>query len=52
MYNKIVVTPYGLPAGLIDGGEDVEEAALRELREETGVEPAGRDGVEFDHVDR
>ena len=32
---------YGLPAGLIDGGEDVEEAALRELREETGVEPAG-----------
>ena len=32
------------------GGEDVEEAALRELREETGVEPAGRDGVEFDHV--
>ena len=35
---------YGLPAGLIDGGEDVEEAALRELREETG------DGVEFDHV--
>ena len=37
---------YGLPAGLIDGGEDVEEAALRELREETGVEPAGRDGVE------
>lgn len=41
---------YGLPAGLIDGGEDVEEAALRELREETGVDPAGRDGVEFDHV--
>ena len=33
-----------------NGGEDVEEAALRELREETGVEPAGRDGVEFDHV--
>ena len=32
---------YGLPAGLIDGGEDVEEAALRELREETGVEPPG-----------
>ena len=31
-------------------GCDVEEAALRELREETGVEPAGRDGVEFDHV--
>ena len=41
---------YGLPAGLIDGGEDVEEAALRELREETGVEPTGHDGIEFDHV--
>ena len=41
---------YGLPAGLIDGGEDVEQAALRELREETGVEPTGHDGIEFDHV--
>lgn len=30
---------YGIPAGLIDPGEDPEQAALRELREETGVEP-------------
>lgn len=30
---------YGIPAGLIDLGEDPEQAALRELREETGVEP-------------
>lgn len=43
---------YGLPAGLIDGGEDAEQAALRELREETGVEPTGHDGIEFDHVGR
>ena len=28
---------YGLPAGLMDDGEDVEQAALRELAEETGV---------------
>lgn len=32
---------YGLPAGLIDGGEDVEEAALRELREEPVWSPPG-----------
>ena len=41
---------YGLPAGLIDSGEDVEQAALRELREETGVAPAGEHGITFDHV--
>ena len=28
---------YGLPAGLMDAGEEVMAAALRELREETGV---------------
>ncbi|WP_137652337.1 NUDIX hydrolase [Bifidobacterium moukalabense] len=41
---------YGLPAGLIDDGEDVEQAALRELVEETGVQPAGGDDITFDHV--
>lgn len=41
---------YGLPAGLIDDGEDVDAAALRELREETGVEPEGADGCVIDHV--
>lgn len=43
---------YGLPAGLMDDGEDVEQAALRELAEETGVVPVGEDGVIFDHVGR
>jgi ADP-ribose pyrophosphatase len=41
---------YGLPAGLIDSGEDVEQAALRELREETGVVPAGEHGITVDQV--
>jgi ADP-ribose pyrophosphatase len=31
---------YGFPAGLIDGGEDIEKTVSRELREETGLELA------------
>ena len=41
---------YGLPAGLIDPGERVEQAALRELAEETGVAPDGEGSLRFDHV--
>lgn len=41
---------YGLPAGLMDAGEDVMDAALRELREETGVVPDGADAVHVDHA--
>lgn len=38
---------FGVPAGLIDGNEEPHAAALRELREETGVRP-GEDGTERD----
>lgn len=41
---------YGLPAGLMDPGEQVNAAALRELEEETGVAPATDTDVTFDHV--
>lgn len=39
---------YGLPAGLIDAQESPHHAALRELREETGVVPDGTPWI--DHV--
>ncbi|NMM93505.1 NUDIX hydrolase [Bifidobacterium oedipodis] len=40
---------YGLPAGLMDEGESVLDAALRELAEETGVVP-DRNAMGIDHV--
>ena len=41
---------YGIPAGLMDEGETMREAALRELAEETGVVPDGEDTMRIDHV--
>lgn len=41
---------YGLPAGLMDEGETVEQAALRELVEETGVAPVSDDDLHIDYV--
>ena len=40
---------YGLPAGLMDDGEDVREAALRELQE-TGVAPISPERMRIEHV--
>ncbi|MSS12792.1 NUDIX hydrolase [Bifidobacterium tsurumiense] len=40
---------YGLPAGIMDGPESPETAALRELREETGI-CANPEDIEIDHV--
>ncbi|NMM98233.1 NUDIX hydrolase [Bifidobacterium olomucense] len=40
---------YGLPAGLMDEGEDILDAALRELAEETGVVP-DRDAMGVDYI--
>lgn len=33
--------PWSIPKGLPDAGESLQEAALRETREETGITPAG-----------
>ena len=41
---------YGLPAGLIDPGEDVDAAAWRELAEETGVIPDNPTANDIDPV--
>ena len=41
---------YGLPAGLMDAGENPEQAALRELSEETGTVPDNLSAIRFDHV--
>ncbi|KAB8287469.1 NTP pyrophosphohydrolase [Bifidobacterium ramosum] len=41
---------YGIPAGLMNPGEDPRTAALRELAEETGVVPADPDALTVDHV--
>lgn len=45
---------HGIPAGLMDEGEDVMTAAWRELREETGIvpdlDPAGEPRARVDHV--
>ncbi|MEJ5922244.1 NUDIX hydrolase [Bifidobacterium thermophilum] len=41
---------YGLPAGLMDPGENPEQAALRELAEETGTVPDTADAARFDHA--
>jgi predicted NUDIX family NTP pyrophosphohydrolase len=38
-YNR--KSPWGIPKGLIDEGEESESAARRETREETGVDVAG-----------
>lgn len=38
-YNR--KAPFGIPKGLLDPGETVEDAARRETREETGVDVPG-----------
>lgn len=41
---------FGLPAGLMDEGETVVEAALRELHEETGIVPDTRHSCRIDYI--
>lgn len=41
---------YGLPAGLMEPGEEPEQSALRELHEETGVAVDSPADMHIDHV--
>ncbi|HEY4493807.1 MAG TPA: NUDIX hydrolase [Candidatus Paceibacterota bacterium] len=41
---------WGVPAGKLEGGEDLSTAMLRELREETGIKLAESDLSYFDKV--
>ncbi|MDF7663960.1 NUDIX hydrolase [Bifidobacterium sp. ESL0763] len=43
---------YGIPAGLMDEGETARQAALRELREETGVVPETEDSIRIRRIAR
>ena len=38
-YNR--KSPWGIPKGIPDGGEELEDAARRETREETGIDMTG-----------
>jgi predicted NUDIX family NTP pyrophosphohydrolase len=39
--NYNVKSPWGIPKGIPDGGEELEDAARRETREETGIDMTG-----------